>query len=58
MDKKQWEFLSIILSSLALLYLLFINVLTKVFIVHDWIVVAIDLFVKIIIEVIIIQKEE
>ncbi len=52
------HFLSLAISGLLLLYLLFSNVLNKTFLVHDWIVVAVDLTSKIIIELVIISKND
>ena len=49
---------SLIISSLALLYLLFINVYRHTFIVSDWIVVGVDLAVKVIIEITLLIKQE
>ena len=48
--------LSLIISALALLYLLFINVYKGSFVSSDWLVVAFDLFAKLIIEIVIILK--
>lgn len=50
MRKKSLQFASLSLSSLVLLYLLFVSVWRGNFIVSDWIVVMIDLAVKIIVE--------
>jgi len=50
MNKKLLSFISLIVSSLALLYLLFINLWENRLVASDWIVVSIDLFVKVIIE--------
>ncbi|HLD72055.1 MAG TPA: hypothetical protein VJA23_00570 [Candidatus Nanoarchaeia archaeon] len=54
MRKNNLLFLSVIISSLALLYLLFINVYNHTFIIRDWIVVTVDLLAKMIIELIIL----
>ena len=51
MMKKILQAVSLIISSLALLYLLFINLYRHTFIISDWVVVAFDLFVKVIIEI-------
>ncbi len=51
MRKKTLQAISLIISSLALLYLLFINIYRETFISSDWIVVTIDLAVKTIIEI-------
>ena len=48
--EKPLLFLSLIISSLAILYLLFINLYRGSFILSDWVVVTIDLLAKIIIE--------
>lgn len=50
MNKNVLQFLSLAISSLILLYLLFINILRDTFVTSDWIVVAVDLMVKLIIE--------
>lgn len=57
MRDKSLVFLSLAISSLALLYLVFANVLRNTFIISDWIVVSVDLFIKIIIELILIVKD-
>lgn len=57
MRKEYLQLLSLIISSLAILYLLFINILRNTFIISDWIVVIIDLAVKLIIEIYIIIIE-
>lgn len=49
---------SLIISSLALLYLLFVNIYRHAFIISDWIVVAFDLFVKVVIEIALLTKRE
>jgi len=48
--------LSLIISALALLYLLFINVYKRTFVSSDWLVVTVDLFAKLLIEIIVILK--
>jgi len=49
--------LSLIITALTLLYLLFANLFRGSFIISDWIVVAVDLSAKIIIEsIILVQK--
>jgi len=50
MREKHLLFFSMVISYLALLYLLFINIFRKTFILSDWLVIAIDLFVKLFIE--------
>lgn len=52
MKNKILQFISLIISSLALLYLLFVNVYRNSFIFSDWVVVSVDLFAKLIIELI------
>jgi len=51
------QFLSIVISSLALLYILFVNVFRESFIVNDWIVVSVDLIAKIIIEMVLLSRK-
>ena len=48
--------LSLIISSLALLYLLFVNVYENTFSAMDWIVVTVDLLVKTIIEIVLLKE--
>ncbi len=57
MKPKVLQFISLIISALALLYLLFINLYRGSFIVSDWLVVAIDLLAKAIIELIILVEK-
>jgi len=56
MNRKALQFLSLIISSLTLLYLLFINVFRGSFISSDWVVVSVDLMAKIIIESVIVFR--
>ena len=58
MKNKLLQFISVIISSLALLYLLFINIYRSSFVISDWIVVSVDLFAKVIIELIILYGKE
>ena len=51
MKKKILLFLSLVISSITVLYLLFVSLFRSSFILNDWIVVAVDLFAKIIIEI-------
>ena len=55
MRKRSLQAVSLIISALALLYLLFINVYKDTFVLHDWSVVAVDLSVKTIIEIVLLQ---
>ncbi|MBS3120892.1 hypothetical protein J4420_04200 [Candidatus Woesearchaeota archaeon] len=50
MRKKAIQFASLTLSALSLLYLLFVNLWRGDFMFSDWLVVAIDLAVKVIVE--------
>lgn len=50
MRKKAIQFASLTLSALSLLYLLFVNLWRGDFIFSDWLVVAIDLAVKVMVE--------
>ena len=57
MNKKGLQFLSLTISSLILLYLLWVSLYRGTFVLNDWIVVSFDLISKIIIELIIIKNE-
>ena len=57
MRRKVLQALSLIISSLALLYLLFVNIYKETFSVHDWSVVAVDLSVKTIIEIVLLIEK-
>lgn len=57
MNKKTLQFISLVIGSLTLLYLLFANVFRGTFIAGDWVVVAVGLSAKIIIESIILFKK-
>jgi uncharacterized membrane protein len=48
---------SLIISALTLLYLLFVNLYRDAFVTSDWVVVGVDLSAKIIIESIILIKK-
>ena len=50
MKDKTWVFISLVISSLTLLYLLAANIVRNAFILSDWIVVAVDLSAKVVIE--------
>ncbi len=50
MRKNAIQFASLTLSALSLLYLLFVNLWRGDFIFSDWLVVAIDLAVKVMVE--------
>ena len=50
MNKKALQFASLSLSALSLLYLLFVSLWRGSFLFSDWLVVAIDLTVKVIVE--------
>lgn len=58
MRAKILQAVSLMISSLALLYLLFINIYRQTFIISDWVVVAFDLFVKGVIEITLLTKRE
>lgn len=58
MRKEALQFLSLVISSLLLLYLLFSNLYNETFILQDWVVVLVDLISKLIIEMIILSKKE
>lgn len=53
MRHKVLQGISLMISALALLYLLFINLYRSTFVASDWLVVAIDLAAKVIVELII-----
>ncbi len=57
MNKRVLQFASLSLSALSLLYLLFINLWRGDFIFSDWLVVAIDLTVKVIVELYILLEK-
>lgn len=50
MRNKTWIFISLVISSLTLLYLLIANIVRDTFMLTDWVVVAVDLLAKVIIE--------
>ena len=50
MRDKTWIFISLIISSLTILYLLIANTARNTLILSDWAVVAVDLLAKMIIE--------
>jgi len=57
MNKRPLLFFSLLISVLALLYLLAANLFRGTFIVSDWLIVAFDLLVKVIIELIVLFKK-
>lgn len=54
MKHKVLQGISLTISALALLYLLFTNLYRGTFLVSDWLVVAIDLMAKVIVELIVL----
>ncbi len=58
MREKVLKAVSLIISALALLYLLFVNLYRQAFIASDWAVVGFDLFVKVIIEIALLTKRD
>ena len=58
MREQTLKAISLIISSLILLYLLFINIYRQTFIASDWVVVGFDLFVKVIIEITLLVKKD
>ena len=58
MNKKALQFASLSLSALSLLYLLFVSLWRGSFLFSDWLVVAIDLTVKVIVESYVFLEEE
>ena len=57
MRKNALQFISLVISSIALLYLLLANLFRGTFIINDWFVVMVDLIAKVIIELIILLKK-
>lgn len=57
MKKKAIQFASLTLSALSLLYLLFVNLWRGDFIFSDWLVVAIDLTVKVMVELYLLVED-
>ena len=57
MNKKTLLFISLLLSSLTLLYLLAASIFRDTFILTDWVIIAFDLMVKTIIEWYILFKK-
>lgn len=51
MRKKVLLFMSLVISSITLLYLLIATIFRESFIYSDWVVVAVDLLAKTIIEI-------
>ena len=59
MRKNTLQFASLSISSIALLYLLFASLYRETFMFSDWLVVFVDLFVKILIEIyILVDKKD
>ncbi len=58
MNKKILLFISLIISSLTLLYLLAANIFRDIFILTDWIIVSFNLSVKTIIEIYVLFKKK
>ncbi len=56
--KKTLQAISLIISSLVLLYLLFINLYRGSFIISDWVVVTVDLLAKTVIEIILLIRRD
>lgn len=57
MKKKRLLGLSLIISALTLIYLLFVNLFRGTFIIHDWIIVSVELSAKVVIESIILLRK-
>ena len=57
MRKKTLLGLSLIITALTLLYLLFANLFRNTFVISDWVVVSVDLSAKVIIESIILMRK-
>lgn len=58
MKPKILLFLSLVISSMAILYLLFVGIYRQSFVISDWMVVAFDLLAKTIIEVYILFSQK
>ena len=58
MNRKILIFISLAISSLAILYLLFVNVFRESFIISDWVVISVDLVAKAIIEIKLLLKSD
>jgi len=56
--KKALLSISLIISSIVLLYLLFINIYRDTFILTDWVVVTVDLSAKTIIDIILLCSKD
>jgi len=50
--------LSLIITALTLIYLLFVNLFRGTFIISDWYIISVELSAKIIIEIIILKNKE
>ena len=57
MNRRLLQFFSLIISALALLYLLFANLIRGTFITSDWTVVSVDLGVKVVIEAVLVLNK-
>ena len=57
MNRKLLQFFSLVISALALLYLLFANLIRGTFIASDWAVVSVDLGVKVVIEAVLLLNK-
>ena len=57
MNRRLLQFFSLIISALALLYLLFANLVRGTFMASDWMVVSVDLGVKVIIEAVLVLNK-
>ena len=58
MKAKTLQSLSLSISALALLYLLFVNVNEGTFVIRDWLVVAFNLAVKAVVEIVLLTKKD
>lgn len=54
MNRRLLQFFSLVISALALLYLLFANLIRGTFVAGDLLVVSVDLGVKVVIEAVIV----
>jgi hypothetical protein len=54
--RKTLQALSLVITALTLLYLLFANIYRQSFIFSDWVVVTVDLLAKTVIEIMLLRK--
>lgn len=57
MNRKSLQFLSLVLSSLILLFLLFSDLYRDIFDAFNWSIIIIDILAKVIIEIVLLKGE-